>query len=156
MTVTETASARVRQGGAPGEGAEPSLADLVQTASRDLSLLVHKEVELAKLEVTQAAKGAARGAAGFAAAAVFALAAGIMIMFTIAEAFAEILPRPLAFLVTAVLFLLLAGIGALFGRKAVKKIKKPERTLVTVKDDLAWAKHPTVAPTVATATAAKR
>lgn len=128
----------------------PSLAELVQTATRDLSLLVHKEVELAKLEVTAAAKGAAKGAAGLAAGAVFGLAAGIMLMFTLAEALNEFFPRPLAFLLTAVLFLVLAGIAALVGLKRMKTIKKPERTLVTVKDDIAWAKHPTMAPTVRT------
>ena len=133
-----------------GQAAETPLKDLVQLASKDLSLLVRKEVELAKAEMALAAKGAAKGAAGLVVAAVFALAGGIMAMFTIAEALNEFFPRPLAFLLTALIFFVLAGVGALFGIKMFKKVKGPERTLTTVKDDLAWAKHPTTAPTIAT------
>jgi len=139
---TERLAAATEPAGATG----PSLGDLVQTASRDLSLLLRQEVELAKAEMAATAKGVAKGAAGLIAAAVLALAGATMLMFTIAEAFSEVLPRPLGFLVTALLFLLPAGLAALVGLRGLKKAPKPTRTVATVKDDIAWAKHPTVAP----------
>jgi len=129
---------------------ETPLKDLLQLASKDLSLLVKKEVDLAKAELQVAAKDAAKGAVGLVVAAVLALGGSIMALFTIAEALNEFLPRPLAFLITALLFFLLAGVAALVGLKRVKKVKGPQRTMTTVKDDIAWAKHPTSAPTVVT------
>jgi len=129
---------------------ETPLKDLVQLASKDLSLLVKKEVDLAKAELQVAAKDAAKGAVGLVVAAVLALGGSIMALFTIAEALNEFLPRPLAFLITALLFFLLAGVAALVGLTTVKKVKGPQRTVTTVKDDIAWAKHPTSAPTIVT------
>src|SRR5436305_1580715 len=40
----------------------------------------------------------------------------------------------------------LAGLLAMAGLGKVVKVKGPQRTIRTVKDDIAWAKHPTVAP----------
>ena len=40
----------------------------------------------------------------------------------------------------------LAAVLALGGKKNLQKVGPPERTLETVKDDLAWAKHPTQVP----------
>ena len=41
---------------------------------------------------------------------------------------------------------LLAGLLGLFGISRLRRIKAPERTLQTVKDDVTWLKHPTVDP----------
>ncbi|HYT10363.1 MAG TPA: phage holin family protein [Mycobacteriales bacterium] len=41
------------------------------------------------------------------------------------------------------LFLIVALVLALLGRRSLKKVRKPERTMETVKDTAAWARHPT-------------
>jgi hypothetical protein len=45
-----------------------------------------------------------------------------------------------------VLYLLVTGVLALTGKKSLAKMGRPEKTIETLKDDAAWAKHPTVAP----------
>ena len=128
----------------PDPDAPPaSLKDLVGTASRDLSMLVRKEIELAKAELTVTVKGVVKGVAPLLGALVFVLGASLLLCFTIAEAWARLLGRPLGFLVGAVTLLILAAIAGFVGKVLLGKIQKPERTPVTVKDDIAWAKNPT-------------
>ena len=57
------------ESGAP----EPTLGQLVATASRQASELVRAEIALAKAEVTQSAKAGGKGAGKFAGAAFFGL-----------------------------------------------------------------------------------
>lgn len=130
------------------EGAEPTLGELVATATRDLSLLVHQEVELAKTELKTSAKNAGLGA-GFLGVAGFL---GLAAFFTFTIFFGEVLvnaglKRWAAYLIVTAVYGLLAGVLALWGAKRLKKLSAPERTMQTVKDDVAWLKHPTTAPT---------
>jgi hypothetical protein len=129
-----------------GAAPAPSVGQLVSSVSADLSLLVQKEVELAKLEISAAAKKAAIGAGGLVVAGVLLIPAVLFASIAGAEALALVVSRWLAFLVVAAIYLLFAVIGALFGRSQLKKIQKPERTQKTVKDTIAWAKHPTQGP----------
>ena len=127
---------------------EPSLGQLVAAASKDLSALVRSEIELAKLELTAAGKRAGVGAgllggAGF--LAIFGLA-----FLSIALAFGLRglgLSLGVAFLIVGVLYVLGAGLFALIARRQLKKLKPPERTIRTVREDVEWAKHPTLPAT---------
>jgi len=127
---------------------EETLGDLVATATRDLSLLIHKEIELAKTEIAGEVKRAGIGA-GFLGGAGFtgfftltflsvALALGISAAADIGEW--------AGFLIVGAAYGMLAGLLALLGLSKVTKVKPPQRTIRTVKDDITWAKHPTVAP----------
>ncbi len=127
---------------------EQSLGELVATMSRDLSLLAHKEVELAKSEISASAKRAGLGAgflggAGF--VGVFALAfVSIAVALGIDEGVGW--PWWAGFAIVGGLYGGLAAMLGLLGLRKVTKVSPPERTIQTVKDDIAWAKHPTVAP----------
>jgi membrane protein implicated in regulation of membrane protease activity len=117
------------------EGNEPSIGTLVQSAMADLSTLVRAEVELAKAEVGKSAKKAGIGAGAFGAAGVVLAFSG----FFFGIAFAEFLTwlglvRWISYLIVWFLLVLLAGIAALFGRRTLKKIEKPERTLETLRE----------------------
>jgi uncharacterized membrane protein YqjE len=126
---------------------EASLGELVSTATRDLSLLMRQEIELAKAEAKQTAISAGLGAAFLGMAGGLALFGTIALTIGIAEALDSIgLTRGWAFLAVAGAFLLLSAILGLFGVSRLRRIKPPERTLQTVKDDVAWMKHPTVSP----------
>lgn len=132
---------------APGTPADPrSLGELVAAASRDLSSLVHMEVELAKTELKRTGMVAGIGAGFFGAAGGLGAVAGLFILVTIALAIALALPLWAGFLIVAGALLAAAGLLAMIGKKALAKVSPPRRTLATVKDDLAWAKHPTQAP----------
>jgi uncharacterized membrane protein YqjE len=126
---------------------EPSLGTLVSAASRDLSTLIRAEIELAKAELRTDMKSAAKAAALLAVAGVFGFFVLIMLLFAFAEGLVALgLFRWAAFLVVAVVLLVLAGILALVARGAIKRVKPPTRTIETTKDTIAWAKHPTQPP----------
>ena len=115
--------------------AEPSVGTLVQSAMADMSTLIRAEVELAKAEVGKSAKKAGIGAGAFGAAGVVLAFSG----FFFGIAFAEFLTwlgieRWISYLIVWFLLVLLAGLAALVGRRFIKKIEKPERTLETLHD----------------------
>ncbi|WP_448611302.1 phage holin family protein [Geodermatophilus sp. URMC 60] len=114
---------------------EPSVGALVQSAMADVSTLIRSEIELAKAEVGRSAKKAGIGAGALAAAGVLLAFSGIFLFVTIAELLTWLgLPRWVSYLIVWVLLVLLAGIAALIGRRALKKIEKPERTIETLRD----------------------
>ncbi|MDT7546529.1 MAG: hypothetical protein QOE99_2639 [Actinomycetota bacterium] len=127
--------------------ADSSLGELVATATRDLSSLMRQEVELAKVEIKRDVVAAGKGAGGLGAAG-FAAVLGLVFL-SIAAAFAlgRVVPLGTGFLLVGVAYLLVAGLAALIGLKSFKKMGPPAKTIETLKDDAAWAKHPTVAPT---------
>jgi hypothetical protein len=128
--------------------AEPTLGDLVATASRDISLLVRQELELAKAELSRTAVRAGLGAAFLSVAGVLGLFAFVAITICLGETLVELgLLRPWAYLIVAGVYLALAGLLALFAKNRLSGLGPPQRTAQTVKDDIAWIKHPTVAPT---------
>jgi hypothetical protein len=127
--------------------AEASLGELVSTATRDLSLLVQQEIALAKAEAKQTAVSAGLGAAFLGAAGGLGFFGAIALTIGAAEALDSIgLTRGWAFVVVAAALFVVAGLLALFGATRLRRVKPPERTLQTVKDDVAWIKHPTRSP----------
>ncbi|HEY3604253.1 MAG TPA: phage holin family protein [Sporichthyaceae bacterium] len=120
---------------------EPSLGELVAAATKDMSVLVRSEIELAKLEMTAEAKKAAMGGGAFGGAAVFGLFGLIMGSFAAAYGLDTVLPTWAAFLIVTGAYFLFAAILGLVGRGAMKKIGPPERTLRTTKETVALLKN---------------
>ena len=118
---------------------ERPLSELISEVTGDLTTLVRKELELAKIEtkqeVSRAAKaGGMMGAAG--AAAYFAL-----LLLSLAFVFLLDLVMPLwaAFLVMAALYGLVAGALFVQGRARAKQVSPmPEQTVESVKEDVRW------------------
>ena len=133
---------------AAARNSDESLGDLVATATRDLSLLVHKEIELAKTEIAAEAKRAGVGAGFLGGAGFVGLFAFVFLSVAAALAISEgaDLPFWAGFLAIGGAFGGLAGLLAMAGLGKVIKIRGPQRTIRTVRDDITWAKHPTVAP----------
>lgn len=126
---------------------ERSLGELVSSATKDLSTLMRQEVELAKLEIKRDVVKAGKGAGLLGAAGALGGLGGILLSVAAAYALNLVVPTWVAFLLIGALYLLLAGLLALLGKKKLTTISPPTKTIETVKDDLAWAKHPTVVPT---------
>jgi hypothetical protein len=134
--------------GHDGSQDEATIGELVAIASRDVSLLIRQEVELAKTEIRAAATSAGIGV-GFLGAAGFL---GFFAFFTITIAAAEGIHaagigRAYSYLLVTAGYLIVAGLLSLFGITRLKKVGPPKRAIQTVKDDVAWIKHPTVPPT---------
>jgi hypothetical protein len=114
---------------------EASVGTLVQSALADVSTLIRGEVELAKAEIGRSAKKAGIGAGAFgAAAAVFGFSA-FFFFVALAEFLTWLgLERWISYLIVWGLLVIVGVAAALYGRRAIKKIEKPERTLETLHD----------------------
>ena len=104
----------------PGTQPEETLGALIATASRDLSTLVRSEVELAKSELREDLKTGATGGAMFGAAAFLALLAVVLLSIALAQGLIQRgVVAWLAYLIVAVLYLLIAGLLIFVGKKKV-------------------------------------
>jgi hypothetical protein len=118
-----------------------SVGEIVGDMSRDLSTLMHQEIELAKTEMKQEVAKAGKGAGMFGGAGV----AGLMTLFFLSLALTYLLdnwmPTELAALITAVLWGVLAGVLAMRGRREIKdaELQLPQ-TKTTLKEDVQWAR----------------
>lgn len=125
---------------------EQSLGELVATATRDLSTLVHQEVELAKVEIKREVVAAGKGAGLFGGAGVAGLFALIFLSIALAYGIGNLLGDPpkvgLGFLIVGLIYLVAAGVLALTGKKKISQVGPPEKTIETVKDDVAMLKRP--------------
>jgi hypothetical protein len=124
---------------------ERSTADLVKDLTRQTSALVRQEIQLAKTEMTEKATDAGVGGAAFAGAGVAALLAlGALTAFLIL-ALATAMPAWAAALVVTVLWAIVGGALAMFGRERIRDVggPVPEKTVETLKEDIEWLKHPT-------------
>jgi hypothetical protein len=120
---------------------------MVSAATKDLSELIRMEIALAKAELRTDVKSAGVGIGMLVAAGALAAVMGLMLTVAIAEALTALgVPRWLSYLIVALLYGAIAAVLALMARKKLKSVKPPARTIATVKDDIAWAKNPTVDP----------
>jgi hypothetical protein len=122
---------------------EQTLGALFADASRDLSKLVHEEVALAKAEISREVKNGATGGAMFGAAGFVTILAVILLSIAAAYGLVALGLHPgWAFLIVAVVYLVIAAILVLVGKKAVAKVGPPERTIRTSKETAAFLKNP--------------
>lgn len=109
---------------------EPSIGDLVASASRDVSTLIRHEIALAKAEVKVSVKTGGLGAALFAAAG-FVLVLGVIMASVALAYFIHMTGLDLAwcFSIVFVLYALLAGLLAYVGFRKVRAVRPPERAI---------------------------
>ena len=121
---------------------ERSLKDLVSEMSSELSLLVRKEVELAKTEMKQKASLATKGGVAMAVGGVAGLFAVLLLSFAAAWGLAEVLAPGVSFLIVGVVYLVIAAVMLSSGRKKLAQMKPPvpEQALTTAKQDEQAAK----------------
>ena len=111
-----------------------SVGELLSDVTSDLSTLLRQEVELAKAEVTQSAKQAAKGGSMFAGAAV----AGHFVLLFLSIALWWALGDALdswawSAVIVAVLWAIIAAVLAARGRAESKRVAGLPRTTDTVK-----------------------
>ena len=114
----------------PVRETDPTIGRLVTDASRDISSLVRKEIELAKSELKVSAKAGGLGIGLFAAAGFIAVLAIIMLSVAIAYFIHWAgLGLHWSFLIVFGFYLLVAGLLVLLGVRSVKKVKAPEKAI---------------------------
>ncbi len=117
-----------------------SAGQLMKEVSEDFSTLFRKEIELAKLELTESISAKAKGAAIIAVAAVFGFFALIFLLLGLRDGLDAFLWRWVADLITALILLLLGGAGALIARRLLGTPIKTDMTKKTIREDVEWAK----------------
>ena len=114
-------------------GGDTSLKALVAAAVADLQRLIKAQVQLAKLELQQTGREAAKTSIFLVGALTMAGVGGLFLLVTLAYVLVALgLPVWAGFgIVTLFLFLVAAVLG-LLGRNESKKIKGPERTIASI------------------------
>lgn len=116
----------------PVKDTDPTIGRLVTDASRDISTLISKEIELAKSELKVSVKAGGIGAGLFAAAAFIGVLAIIMLSVAIAYFIhwnGSGLSLHWAFLIVFGAYVALAGLLVLVGVKKVKQVGPPEKAI---------------------------
>ena len=124
-----------------GAGDGRSLGEIVGDISNDLTTLVKQELELARTELKAEATRAGKGAGMLGGAGVAALLTAILASFALSYLLDNWMPVELAFLITTVLWAIVAAVLASRGRAELKK-SNPQlpKTQQTLKEDAAWVK----------------
>jgi hypothetical protein len=109
---------------------DPTIGRLVADASRDISALITKEIELAKSELKVSVQAGGIGIALFAAAGFLVLLGVIFASIALGFFIHWLgLGYGVSFLLVFALYLLLAGVLAFVGVRKVKQVKAPERAI---------------------------
>lgn len=111
---------------------DPTIGRLVHDATKDISTLVQKEIQLAKSELKVSVKAGGTGIGLFAGAAFIAVLAIIMLSVSIAYFInwnGKGLALHWAFLIVFGFYLLVAALLVFIGIRKVKQVKAPERAI---------------------------
>ncbi len=116
----------------PVKDTDPTIGRLVTDASRDISSLITKEIQLAKSELKVSVKAGGVGIGLFAAAAFVAVLA--IIMLSVAFAYlinwnGEGLDLHWAFLIVFAFYLLIAALLGFVGYRKVRQVRPPDKAI---------------------------
>jgi uncharacterized membrane protein YqjE len=113
---------------------ERPLPDLLRELSQELTTLVGKQVELAKVEISEKAKEAGQGAGMFGGAGLFGLLALGTLSAALILGLAEFLPAWISALAISAVYGVIAGILFSRGKAKVSKIAPPQQTIEAARD----------------------
>lgn len=114
-----------------------SVGALVRDATQQVSTLVRAEIELAKSELTGEVRKGVKGSLFFIVALVVLLYSSFFFFFFLGWLIDIWLPTWASWLIVFGLMVLVAALSALLGYLKVKKLRKPERTIDSVKETAA-------------------
>jgi uncharacterized membrane protein YqjE len=118
-----------------------SLGELFSELSSELTGLFNAHLELAKVELRDEAKDAARAAGMFGGAGIAAWFAVLLLSFAAAWGLAEVMAAGFAFLIVGLLWAVAAGVLAFIAKSKAQNIGKPDDTIDTLKEDVQWARQ---------------
>ena len=141
MATTQGQTEQIQTAGANGAD-DRSVSELVQRLSAQVSTLARKEVELAKVELSQKVKVAGIGGGMFGAAGLVAVLGLGALTAAVILGIATMIDAWVAALIVGVVYLAAAGALALAGRRSIRKASPlvPEQASESVKEDVEWIK----------------
>jgi uncharacterized membrane protein YqjE len=121
--------------------ADKSLGELVAEMTGEISALMRKEVELAKVEIKEEVGRAGKAGGMLGAGAGAGYFALLFVSLALAWLLDQAMPIALAFLIVGVLYGIAAAILIPRGREQMKRVDPvPHRTVETLKEDAAWVR----------------
>jgi len=130
MAIDETGSSRTPVRGPSPD--DPTIGRLIADASRDISSLVSKEIELAKSELKVSVKAGGTGIGLLAGAAFIAVLGVIMLSFTIVYFIhwnGSGLSLHWAYLIVTLFWFAVAALAGWIGVKKVQQVGPPEKAI---------------------------
>jgi len=117
-----------------------SVGELFGQLTSDMSTLMRKEIELARIELKEEVAKAGKAGGMLGGTAVAAYMALVMISFAVAWGLAELLPAGFAFLLVGIAYAAAAAVLYSKGRAELDKVNPtPTQTIETLKEDAQWA-----------------
>lgn len=133
-------------------GDSRSFAEITNDLLTNAQEVLRDEVRLAKTEITDELKRAARAAAMLAVGAILALFALGMLLFTITWALDNVLPLWASAGIVTLAVALIATVLIVIGKNRMSEVNpKPEQTTETMKENIQWVKQPTQSETTSNA-----
>ncbi|HEX8985907.1 MAG TPA: phage holin family protein [Bryobacteraceae bacterium] len=121
-----------------------SLGRIVQDILRDFQEILRAELRLARAEMSEKARIAARSGVLLGGAAVCGLLAAGALVACVIAALALAMPVWAAALIAGVVLAIVAGAAFAMGRARLKTVKPvPEQTAQTIREDVEWVKNRT-------------
>ena len=118
-----------------------SLGELFGEMTAEVSTLFRQEVQLAKTEAKEEASRAAQGIGMFAGAGVAAWMALLFVSLAVAWLLDQALNTALAFLIVGLVWVVVAAVAALLGKRRLKSVEPLPTTVQTIKEDVEWARQ---------------
>jgi hypothetical protein len=137
--------ATYRPTASPSGAADPSpeqpLTQLLSRMTGDLTTLLRKEVQLAKIEIRDDVKQTAKAGGVYGAVGFAGYMAAVLISFALAFLLDLIMATWLAFAIIGVLYAVAGYVLFRQGQNRFKEFKPvPEQTIETIKEDIEWAR----------------
>ena|SRR5579884_436790 len=123
---------------APVTSTDRSIAEILKDTVSNVQDIIRSEVKLAKVETKQELRKMVAASVMFGAAAICAFYGLGFALLCIVYALALALPAWAAALIVGVGLLVIGGIAGAVGLERWKKVKGPEKTVFTVKEDVEW------------------
>jgi uncharacterized membrane protein YqjE len=118
-----------------------STGELVSSVAGRIGELVRKELELAKVEMSEEVKKGAKASSLLVAGGLLGYLALLLVSVAAALWLDEVMHPAVAFAIVAAVHAVIAAILAVVGRKRLSQVNpKPEQTIESVKEDVEWAR----------------
>lgn len=125
-------------------GAEPSIAQLLGNLIADGQILVRKEFELARQEITQEVDKARQGAISLGIGIGIASVGSLFLLLALAHGLAALfdIQLGLAYLIVGLVMTIIGGVLLVTGSNRLKQVDPiPHETIDSVRKDVTWLKE---------------
>lgn len=120
----------------------PPLGEILSATTHDLQDLFRMELELAKVELQDTARDAAKAGSMLGAGGLMAYLALALLCVAAAMGLAVVMPTGVAFLIVGAAVALIAVMVLIIGRTRLLSIEPvPRQTVETIKEDVQWAEQ---------------